>query len=803
MPLLLEHLRSALRSLLRAPGYTAFAIALMTAGIGTTVAVFSLLHSVVLRPLPYAAPERLVGLSARNPAKALAMPSLSASDFRDYHARARSFATLAAFRPSFVSYAPQGGDAEQWVSALVTEDFFRVFGVDPVAGRLPRADEHALGSARVAVLSHAAWRRHFGARDATVGQTLMLDGEATLVIGVMPPSFREPEFVDVWLPFAPEAPENLARDSRFWTTVGRLAPRISVAGAAAEAAVLADALATEYPATNRGWTVSVQPLREMRVAGIASSLVLLLGAVGLVLLLACANLANLQLARGVSRLPEFAVRLALGASPRALAQVMLLESGIVALIGAVAGSALAALAVPAAATLLPTGLVPRSHAFGVDAAALAVALGAAVASGLLSGLLPAWQAWRTPVNALLKTGGARSGTGRFAQRAQNGLVVAQVALTLVVLATASGLARSLLTLERTDPGFNPRGVLAVRLAPPENRWQSLEDLSAYYDRVLTEIARLPGVRSAALNASAPLCGITLRYPFSVEGQAPSVAGADDAVFSPVSPAFLRTLGIPLLHGRDLEEADTRQSRKVCVINRTLAERLFPGADPLGRRIRIVPWLLSEYREIVGVVADVRQDSLADPPPPQVYVPQAQSPWFFTTLLVRAESGAGMARTLEAALRRIDPGVSFSVRSLEDNVALTTVVPRLRTTLFAVFGATALALSALGIYAGVAFSVGQRARELGVRLALGATPVRIFRDVLGRAGALALGGAALGLGVTLALAEVLQAAIHGMQPLDSLTLGVVAVGVPLLTLLACLSPATAAARLDPARALQSE
>ncbi len=800
---LLTEIAAALRHLRRAPGFSALAVAMLALGIGANTAIFSLFQSIVLRPLPYPDPERLAGFSSINSAKALTMPSLSASDFRDIKTRAQAFATLAAHRPNFVTFKPAGGDAVQLVGAFVTEEFLATYAVAPERGRGFAAGEFSAAAPRTALLSRKAWRRHFGERAGLLGGTLLLDDQPTTIIGIMPEEFREPEFVDVWLPFPVESPENLARDSRYWTTTGRLKPGVTLAAAQAEMNTIAEALAKEYPATNRGWTVALAPLLELRVGNLRSSFVLLTGAVGLVLLVACVNLANLMLARGVGRLSELAVRLSLGATPGRLARGVVWESLLLALAGGGLGVALAAAGLPFLANRLPPGLVPRSHAIAVDGWALAFALGVSVFTGLVFGLLPALQVLRTDVNETLKSGGARAGTGRFAGRAQSVLIAGQVALTLVVLSGAALLVKSLLNLQRTDPGFDPREVLTLRVAPPESRWQDFAGLSRYYDSLVEEVRRLPGVEAAAFDSSAPLCGITLRYPFWIQGRPRNDGNADDAVFNAVTPDFLKTLRLPLVRGRFIEPSDELKSRKVCVINRTLAERLFPGEDPVGKRIQTLPWLVREHREVVGVVGDVKQENLSDPPPPQIYVPQAQSPWFFSTLLVRLRGGASQLPALQAALRRADPGLALNFRTLEDNIALTATQPKLRTTLFALFGALALGLSAFGIYASMAFTVGQRTREIGVRMALGASPTAVLGWVLGRAARLCVWGVTAGLLGAIALGRLLQGLLHGVQPADPWILAGLAVFLPLVALLATAHPALVAARLNPTQALQQE
>jgi len=803
MALLLLELHAALRQLRRAPGFALLAIAILALGIGANVAIFSIFRSIVLSPLPYPAPHRLVGFNARNTAKALVQPSLSASDFRDLRERATSFATLAAFRPDFTSYVPPSGNSVQLVCGLVTEEFFSVFGVPPLLGRSFRAEEFSLSAPRTALISRSCWRRVFGERPGAVGETVMLGEQPTTIVGIMPEEFREPEFAEVWLPFAVEAPENMARDSRFWITIGRLNEHATPASAQSEVTIIADTLAQEYPSIDKGWTITLQPLLEQRIGGLRSSLLLLIGAVGLVLLVACVNLANLLLSRGLVRMPQLALRLALGATPRALARSVIWESLLLAVAGGMAGAVLAAGGLPLLARQLPPGLVPRSHAIAVDGAALAFALGLSVLTGVICGLLPAWQVLRANVNELLKSAGTRGTSGRFTGRAQAALVVGQIALTLIVLTGAALLARSLLALQRTDPGLDPRGVVAVRIAPGQNRWNDFDELGRYYERLLEELRRTPGVEAVALDSSAPLCGISLRYPFWVQGRPREDGNADEAVFDSTSADLLRTLKLPLRRGRFLEERDNRHAPRVCVINQELARRLFPGQDPLGQRIQTVPWLASEYREIVGVVGDTRQDNLADPSPPRIYVPYRQSPWFFATLLVRMKGGVAQTAVVQAALRRAEPGLTMTLRTLEDNIAQTATQPRLRAWLFGLFGFGALGLSVFGIYASTAFTVRQRGREIGVRMALGASPHEILRWVLARTGRLATIGVAVGAVGAIAFTQLLRSQLHDLAPTEPWMLAGLAAFLPLVALAASAHPALAAARLSPTRALQQE
>lgn len=800
----LAELSSACRHLRRAPGFSLLAIAMLALGIGANVAIFSIFQSIVLRPLPYPEPERLVGFKSLNAAKAITQPALSLADFRDFKERVQAYAAFAAFRPDFVGYAASGAEPVQLVCGKVTEEFFTAFGVRPLLGRTFKAAEFTLGGERTAVLSHAAWRRHFAQQPDTIGRVVLLDDQPTTIIGVMPEAFREPEFAEVWLPFPVEAPENLVRDSRFWATVGRLKPGVTLVAAEVEAASIAATLAGDFAATNRGWGVALQPLLEMRVGGLRSSLLLLVGAVGLVLLIACVNLANLMLARGVARWQELAVRLALGATPQALARAVMWESLVLALLGGAAGVALTAVGLPVLAAQLPPGLVPRSQGIEVNGVALAFAVAVSAGTGLLFGLLPAWQVWRANVNEMLKSGGSRGASSRSAGRVQGALIAGQVALTLVVLTGAGLLMKSLLTLQRAPTGFDPTHVLALRISPPQARWESLGQLGDYYERVLAEVRREPGIEGVTLNSSAPLSGITLRYPFWVEGRPAEEGNADEAVFNSVGTDYFQTLRVPLRRGRwfdGRDDAKAAATHPVCIINQTLAARLFGEADPIGKRIRTLPWMVRGYREIVGVVGDVKQDSQADDPTPQLYVPQRQSPWFFSTVLVRAKGVS--AATVQAAMRRADATLTMSVHTMEENLAWAATQPRLRAGLFGLFAAVALGLSAFGIYASISFTVGQRTREIGVRMALGAGPTTIVGWILGRAARLAGIGVLAGLGGALALTQLLRGALYGVAPADPLVLGALALLLPAVVIAAAGWPALRAARLEPTRALQTE
>jgi putative ABC transport system permease protein len=796
-------LRVTVRRLVRNPGYSLTAIAVLALGIGANTAMFSLLNSVLLSPLPYAAPQALVGFEAVNRSRGTSQPSLSASDFRDFSQTSRSFEALAAFRPNFFNYAPAGEPAQQLAGGLVTPKFLAVFGVKPMRGRGFSAEDFSSAAPPVVMLSHSGWQRVFGGREDVVGRTLLLNDQPHEVIGVMPPSFQEPAFADCWVPFPEEAPEYFARDSRFWTVVGRLLPGVSAGQAQAELTEIARQLEQQYPETNKDWSVRATPLLELRIGGVRRSLSLLMAAVGLVLVIACLNLANLSLARATSRLPEMALRLALGARPADLARQMLGESVVLAVTGGVVGCGMLAVALPAVVRSLPRTLLPRAHEVSISLPVVGFTLAASVLTGLCFGALPAWQLARAGVNDVLKRGGGRSGSASRG-RLQSVLVGGQIALTLMVLTGAALLLRSFWNLQRADAGFRPEGVRMLRIAPAPSRYETNADLARYYDRLIDALQAAPGIDQVAIDASAPLTGITLPFPVWVHGRERRDGDAMTAVYNPVSERFFSLLQIPVLGGRLFTEQDGGDGAPVAVVNQSFARRYFPGENPIGRRIMLLPWISDQYREIVGVVGDVRQDSLADAPPAQVYVPQKQMPWIFTTLLVRLRPGAtATLPQIRDTLQKIEPTLPVVLTTMAESRRQLTAQSMLYAVLLGGFAAVALGLAVLGVYANMACLVVQRTREIGVRLALGATPGSVVRHFLRQFGGPVITGVAGGLVGAWLLAGALQGLLFGVAPRDPVTLALLSMLLPAVALTACIVPAWRAARRPATLLLQSE
>ena len=794
--------RSALRHLRRTPGFCLTAVALLATGVGAVTLVYSVVQGILLQPLPYHQPAELVGFEAANVGKSIIQPAMSVADFRDLFSRKQSLATLGAYRPDFATWQRPGEQPVQLTAALVTEEFFAVLGVTPLRGRVFGATEFSVGAPRGLVLSHAAWQRRFAGDPAVVGRVITVNDQPHTILGIMPETLREPAFVDVWLPFPVEAGENLVRDSRYWVAIGRLARGSALPMVQAEATAIAADLAHQYPDTNRNWTLHVRPLRELRVAGVRTGLVVLLAATALLLLVACSNLANLLLARGLRRLDEMAIRQALGATAERLLTQVLLENILLGLMGGGLGAAGAFAVVHLVVNRIPPYLVPRAHEVTMDGGVLLVTVAVSVLSGLLAGALPAWQASRAAIGEVLKESGTRTGPGVGPRRLQRWFVVAQVALTFVVLTGAVQLGRSLLALQAVDPGFRPAQVYLLNAAPAPSQFETNVDLAHYFEKLVEAAQTVPGIEAAAVDASAPLAGITLRFPYSVVGEPRENGSGNEAVFNPVTDGFFATVGLRLVGGRLLTTGDDENGRAVVLVNEALARRLAPGGNALGLRLKLVPWLSQREHEVVGIVADTRQENLADASPPQLYVPQRQAPWFFSTLLVRVRGTQTLpAAALRTALGRVDAGMAAEFRSLDSTIANTALPSRLLSRLFAVLGGLALALTLFGVNASLSFAVAQRTREFGLRMALGANPGSVVELMAREVGRLLAFGLVAGAAGALAFGGVLRNALFGVEANDPLTLVVVGTVLTIAALAAAAVPAWRAAVIPPATALR--
>jgi putative ABC transport system permease protein len=789
------------RLLLQKPGFTAAVLVTLALGIGANTAVFTILDTVLLRPLPYSEPERLVRIWESNPARGWPQFGVSQPNFLDWREQGRgAFERLAAStsRPHNLTL---GGETERLPGVAVTHDFLPLLGVRPTLGRNFLPDEDAPGRGNpVVLLSRGLWQHRFGGDPEIVGRAITLNDVPHTVIGVLP-EFHWGRY-DVFVPLRPDPNEN--RGDHRLSVYGRLKPGVSLDQAGTALAGVAAHLARQYPESNDGWTVTLNSFFDWAVPQESRRpLYLLLAAVALVLLIACANVAGLLLARAAGRRREIAVRAALGASRARLVRQLLAEAMLLALLGGGLGLLAAQWGLNVLKTAAETA-VPRADEIALDHRVLLFALGTTVLTGLLFGLAPALQATRVDLQGALKDGA--TGDGRARQRARSVLVVGQVALSLVLLVGVGLLLRSLMALIDTPPGFDPRNLLTASINLPESRYPTAKEFAAFHQRLLQRLRGLPGIDAASIASGLPMDGnATMMEVHPDEAPAAPDGPAPSAQWRLVSPGYFRTMGIPLRAGRDLEERDLAPDTfdlRGAVISETMARRLWPGQDPIGRRFH--PWNATNPPvTVVGVAGDVRLFTLDETPGPAVYFFFVR--WNPIQIAVRTQGEPGaFAGLLRDEVRAIDPGVPVAqIRPMQELLGSTTSPRRFTMTLLAIFAGAALLLSGVGLFGLLAFLVAQRTRDIGVRLALGARRSDILRLVVGRAMHLTAIGVAAGLAGALALAGVIRSMLYGVGARDPLTLVATALLLVLVALLACWIPARRAARVDPIVALRCE
>jgi predicted permease len=805
---LLHDARLALRALRRQPGFAAVAILTLALGIGATTAVFSVVYGVLLRPLPYPDAERLVRVYAdREGVQWTASPP----DFTDWRAQATSFEDLAALAPTSLAVTGDG-PAQQRAAARVTAAFFPVLGVTPALGR-GFTDAHEVpGQNRVVVLSDALWRSQYGADPGIVGRTMRLDGVDSDVIGVMPAGFAEPAAAELWVPLA-FTPRDLTtqRGAHYLSVYGRLRPGVTVDRADREMREIAARIDAAYPEANPGWRAQVTSLRDALVGDAQRPLYALLGAVGLVLLMTCVNVASLLLSRAVARDHEIAIRVALGVNRLRLVRGVLAESLVLALAGGALGVAFATWGIAALGRLAPADL-PRMEQVGVNPLVLGFTLGVSGLTALLFGAAPSLQLLRRRNDAGIVTGPRGGTAGRVAQRWRRGLVTAQIAFAVTLVAGAGLLIKSFGRLMATDPGFRPDGVLTFNLALPDNGYQEPARVDAFARNVEERLRALPGVDDVGMVFGLPLSGFS--YSISVrtlDGRAltPEEEERLGAQLRFVTPGYFRTIGMTVLRGRGITDADVAGGRPVAVINETAARRLFGNDDPIGRHLEFGTSMgLGGDRvngEIVGLVRDVKDVALGDPARGHVYFAHAQWPVGFLQPVLRTSGDPlALAASAQRAVAAVDPDVPvYRVRSLAQMRAASAARERFLMLVLGVFAGAALALAAVGIYGVVAHTVAQRTRELGIRMALGARAADILWLIL-RQGAILGGlGAALGLIGALVASRALARLLYQVTPSDPPILALGVVGLFVITLVASYLPARRAAGADPVEALRHE
>jgi putative ABC transport system permease protein len=806
MGALIGDIRLAIRRLRRSPGFTAAAVLTLALGIGADSAFFSLADAALLRPLPYPAADRLVMLWERQAAAGKERERASAANFLDWRRESHALDEMAAW--AAWGFALTGdGEPEELPSVRASANLFRTLGVSPALGRGFLPEEETPGRDRVVVLSHGFWLSRLGGDPKAVGRTLTLDGVPHEIVGVMPAEFRFPDDASValWNPLAFDASELITRAERRFNVIARLAPGATLADATAELDVMATRLAEEHPETNAGWTVAAAPAADAVTTGSRQALTLLLGTVALVLLLACANVGHLFLARALDRERELAIRVALGGAPARLLRLLVLECAVVVVAGAALGVAFAAWAVPLIQSLDP-GLLPGWREAALDGRVLAFTLALLVPVTFICGVLPALRAVGLDHRARLGDAGARLTAGRERGRVRRGLIVAEVALSVVLLVAAGLHLRSLVRLQQVDPGFDAERVVAATVFLSGERYASDAQQISFFGQVVERLGRRPSVAAAGAVTTLPMnpVGIDYDLPFSADGNPPpATADRQEVDFRVVAGDYFRALGVPVVRGRGFEAADREDAARVVMVNRTLVDRFFPGENPVGRRVWVGGGIGAAT--VVGIVGDVRHRSLAARPRSELYVPFRQYPHGGMTVVARASGDpAGLARMVKAEIYALDPN-----QPLNDLVTLPELLhgsvspQRFNLLLLGGFAALALVLAAVGVYGVIAYSVGQRTREIGIRMALGAAGREIRRAVIGPAVGLAAIGVVLGSSAVWLLGGVLAPQLYEVSPHDPLTFATVAAILLLAAWAACAIPARRAGRLDPLVALRSE
>jgi predicted permease len=815
----LSHLRFALRQLRRNPGFSVTAIATLAIGIGATTAIFSIFYGVLLRPLPYAEPERLakiVPLATTPGSDARIDNEVSYPNFRDWRDQAKSFESMASYGMNALVLGSAGSNAARNLQVgVVSSDFFHVLQIAPALGRsFTRAEEKE----RVVVLSHELWVSAFHASPAILGQTVKLSDQPFTVIGVLPASASFPFVasspIEAWTtPIVDAVGKNPSTEQRGWNqldVIARLKPGATLAQAQAEMSAIQRNLAARYPDDDAKTTSArVSSTLDEMIGDVRPALRILFAAVAALLLIACANVAGLLLARGAGRQPELAVRAALGASRREITLQLLAESLLLSLLGGLAGIVVASLSLQGLLQFAPKNL-PRLDGVAINAPVLAFAIGVSALTGILFGILPARRLARLDPALALRDGTRTATSGRKQHRLHSALVVTETALGLVLLVGAGLMIRSFAHLLNSDPGLNPQHVLTFRVGMTDQAYPEQKKIQFFND-FLGRLKALPGAKSATAAFPLPFSGGNMSLTFEIQGRPSKPGDEPDARATVVEPDYFQTLEIPLRRGRLPGANDNRETAPaVAVVNEALAKKYFPGENAIGKRIatgfdsddtgKTLHW-----REIVGVVADVKRTSIAEQPKPEYYVPYAQAAVTTPFVALRVVGDpAAYANTITQAVAALDKELPvYRVRTMEEGMALSAAQPRFQTLLLTAFAAIALLLAAIGLYAVLSYMVAQRTHEIGLRMALGAPRGSVLKLILNRGMSLAVVGVAVGIGIAALLTRFLASLLYGVKPLDPITFAAVAAVLLLVSAVASFIPASRAASLDPMKTLRNQ
>lgn len=815
MDTLLQDVRYGIRQFARNPGFTAIASLALALGIGANTAIFSAVNTVLLQPLPFKDQQRLVWLWERDLRTDDPRNPVSPVSFAAFRDETRVFEGIGSSRDEMYNLTGEG-EPETLIAYRFSHDFFQVLGTPPLLGRTFLAEEDRPGAPHVVVLSYGLWTRRFAADPGIMGRSITLDGESHTVVGVMPKGFQHPKFTELWTPLALTPEQAASRDIRFLRLVARLKPGVTIDQAQTAVDRVAARLAALYPESHARWGAIVNPIESRYTGDVKPALLVLLGAVGFVLLIACANVANLLLARGAGRLREVAVRAALGASRRRVVRQLLSESLLLALFGGALGTLFAQWGLSALLGLFPKNVfnvaIPRLDEIRLDAGVLAFTLLVSLATGLLFGLLPALQVSRVGLGEALQHATRGSGGVPPGQRLRSALVVAEVALAVVLVTGGTLMLKSFLKLQGSVLGFDPKGLLTARVLLPEYRYADAPKRLAFFEQAMSGIRALPGVEAVGATPFLPLSGWSSGRSFRVEGQAPPAPGQEpEAELRVVNDDYFRAMRIGLVKGRAFAESDREGTTRVAIINETMARRFFAEEDPLGRRVWLqyrasdAPDDPRHLREIVGVVGDVRHYGLTQPAVPEIYLAWRQDPVELIGFAVRTSADPmSLAKGVREAVWSVDKDQPVTMAmSYEQLAADSITLQRASARLVSFFAGVALLLAALGIYGVMAYAVARRTHEIGVRMALGARAHDVIRLVLGQGMRLAGIGAALGLVASLALTRVLSALLYGVSATDPASFASVLGLVAAAALLACYIPARRATRVDPMVALRYE
>jgi putative ABC transport system permease protein len=809
MNTLLQDVRYGLRVLLKYKGFTAVAVIALGLGIGANTAIFSLVNGVLLRPLPFPDAGRIIYIEGKNSAASITESNVSYLDFTDWSQQTDLFASTAAYWTGEAHLGADGAEPERVPRAGVTPGFFSVLGVQPVLGRTFVPEDDKGWPQSVAIISHGLWKRRFGSDPAIVGKQVQMSARPLTIIGVMPAGFEYPEQTQIWVPTAVNLRDE-PRDNRVWSAIARLNNGVDLKQAQTRLSAINAQLDKQFHETNKGWDVNLSTLHERLVREVKPSLLALLGAVGFVLLIACANVANLLLARSAARQKEIAIRAAMGASRTRVLRQMLTESILLSAIGGVAGLVLSIWLTDLLMSMLPEG-APRLEQIGIDYRVLTFALGVSALTGILFGIVPALQASKLDVTSALKEGG-RSGEGHRRTIVRSLLLIGEVALSLMLLVGAGLLIKSFLHLQEVRLGFNAHSVLTARLSLQGPKYKDDRQNVEFFRQLKERLEVVPGVQAAGGSVNLPLnpTGYAIGRGFIPEGRPLTVEESKDAMFSTITGDYFRALQIPLLSGRTFEPRDNAEGPKVVIINETTAKRHFGSPTAaIGKRLSI--WAAfrghrrdEEFmREIVGVVGDTKTGSLTGEGGAQIYVPHTQdSQWNFMGLVIRtAGDPSAFAATLRREVQALDKDQPiYNVRTMDDVVMSSLGTRRVSMQLFAVFAIAALLLAAIGIYGVMAYSVTQRTQEIGIRMALGAQRSDVLGLVVRQGMTLAAIGVVVGLAGAFALTRSMANLLFGVAATDPLTFVVIPLLLLFVALVACYLPARRAARLDPTVAL---